>query len=136
MRETEILVGADRDQFLEVLKDWRFTNIVVWEVDARRQLDAHLPGLSQQYVAELVYDHLCGGGNLVRVTEDREHWCEKGWAYYYETVLEIDGQEIYVEMRFDQRRPDWPKILMVHLHPPGSHFPVAKDPSERNDAHP
>ncbi len=57
-----------------------------------------------------------------------------GWPYYpglyagyYETVLEINGQEIYVEMRFDQRKPDWPKILIVHLHPPGGHFPIPKD---------
>jgi hypothetical protein len=77
----------------------------------------------------LVCDHLCGEGDLIRVTEDRELWRERGWAYYYETVLEIDGQAIYVEMRFDQRRPDWPKILIVHLHPPGSHFPTAKEPN-------
>ena len=64
------------------------------------------------------------------MTEDREHWRDKGWAYYYETVLEIDGREIYVEMRFDQRRADWPKILIVHLHPPGTHFPNRKIESE------
>lgn len=70
MREKEKLVGPDRDEFLDVLKDWRVTNIVVWE---------------------------------------------------------IDGQEIYVEMRFDQRKPDWPKIRIVHLHPPGKHFPIPRD---------
>ena len=64
MRSKETLVGPDRDQFLEVLQEWRFTNIVVWEIDARRQLDAHLPGRSQQYVGELVYNHLCGRGTL------------------------------------------------------------------------
>jgi hypothetical protein len=127
MKEKETLVGPEREQFLDVLKEWRFTDFVVWELDARRQLDAHLPGCSQKYVAKLVCEHLCGNGELVRVTEDREDWRDKGWEYYYETVLEIDGQEIYVEMRFDQRKPDRPKILIVHLHPPGRHFPIPKD---------
>ena len=109
----------ERQRYLEVLADWKIRNIVFWGKDARRKLEEHLPGQTEDSVGEILYRHALAGGKISKVEENR-HWKEF-WDFHYDIIVNIDGQDIYVETRFDERIRDWPKIHIVHLHPPGRH---------------
>ncbi|HVA50851.1 MAG TPA: hypothetical protein VNH11_31195 [Pirellulales bacterium] len=116
-----VITGEERDRYVAVLADWPFVNIVVWEKDDLRKLDEFLPDYSPQFVSELLYEHAASGGEVHRKNEDRDPWKDE-WKFHYDVILPIAGKAFYVETRFDERKRDWPKVLIVHIHPPGKHF--------------
>lgn len=112
------LAGDDRQQFLDVLEEGaRFTGYVIYEKDAREDLGRFLGGWSEQGVTQELLAYAQAGGKISRNMEDREGWRVK-WRYCYHLWPTIGGQALYVEARFDDRKPDDPVIRIVRIHPP------------------
>lgn len=112
------LSGDDRQEFVAVLKEGaRFTGYVVYEGDARHDLESYLGGWSQQGVTHQLLAYAEAGGRISRNVEQRPEWRDH-WKFCYHLWPEIDGQTFYFEARFDNRDPDDPVIRIVRVHLP------------------
>lgn len=112
------LVGDDRQNFIAVLKEGaRFIGYVVYEKDARQDLEAFLGGWSQQGITQQLLAYAEAGGKISRNDEQREEWRDK-WKFCYHLWPEVDGQTWYFEARFDDRDRDDPIVRIVRIHPP------------------
>lgn len=112
------LAGDDRQQFVTVLQDGtRFSGYVVYEKDARHDLELFLGGWSQEGVTRQLLAYAQAGGKISRGNEQRDEWSDR-WKFCYHLWPEIDGQPLYVEARFDERDPTDPTIRIVRIHSP------------------
>lgn len=112
------LSGDDRQAFVAVLEEGiRFTGYVVYEKDARQDLEAFLGGWSQQGVTQELLAYAKAGGKISRNQEDREVWRDT-WRFCHHLWPEIGGQSLYFEARFDDRDPNDPVIRIVRIHRP------------------
>jgi hypothetical protein len=112
------LAGDDRQKFVDVLEDGtRFTGYVVYEKDARQDLETFLGGWAEKGVTQQLLNYAKRGGKISRNKESRERWKDK-WVFCYHLWPTIDGQALYFEARLHDRDPHDLVIRIVRIHRP------------------
>ena len=83
--------GRDRQEFVVVLEEGvRFTGYVVYEKDARHDLEKFLGGWSQEGITKQLFLYAEAGGKISRSRERRDEWRDK-WEFCHHFWPEIDG---------------------------------------------
>ena len=114
------LTGDVRQEFVNVLEEGaRFDGYVVYEGRALEAINEHLGGHSPKSITQELLTYAQAGGKISRNDERREGWKDR-WKHCDHLWPTIDGRELYVEARFDDRDPDDPVIRVVNIHPPKS----------------
>lgn len=107
-----------RRKFVDALSEWNIGNGGIrWDDLPAEWLNVNLPGLSQRYVGNLMYDFVMSGGKVDQTKETRERWKELH-DFHYDLRMEIDGCRVYIETRLieDSRISD-PYVHVVNMHP-------------------
>ena len=114
------LTGDDRQEFVDVLEEGAtYGGYVVYEARAQEAINEHLGGHAPKSITKELLAYAQAGGKISRNNEEREGWKDR-WRYCYHLWPPIDGRELYVEARFDDRDQDDPVIRIVNIHPPRS----------------
>lgn len=107
--------------YRNALKNWRYSNFIVFERRAGEWLRANLLGVySQRQIARLLHEHVEAGGQIDEVKETRDPW-RNFYAFHHDLRVRIEGRLIYFETRLDYKDPndpDDPTIRVVNAHDP------------------
>jgi len=105
--------------YRNALKNWRLSNVVVFEELAWTWLRTNLSGIyTRREIARLLHAHVVAGGEIDEVREAREHWRDL-YPFHYDLRVVIAGRRIYFETCLDYRDPndpDDPVIRVVNAH--------------------
>jgi hypothetical protein len=90
---------------------------VVWTELAQHWVRRELDGLTPSAVANLMYDHVIGGGQIDQVPEHRPEWSQ--YEYHYDLRFVILGRRVYIETRLlfdDPTDRDDPVVVVGNIH--------------------
>ena len=85
-----------------------------WKETAQEWVRCRLSNLTLRAVAELMYNHVTGGGEIDQVPEQRPEWND--YDYHYDLRVPIAGKLIYIETLLRDDDPDDPTIHVVSIH--------------------
>lgn len=114
----EVLTGAEREQFVDVLADWSVGGNpapVEWAGRSEQDRKEFLPGLLPKEIKEALYDYVRKNGAVKKVNETRPEY--RHWPYHYDLWPTILGQKFYFETRFDCEDPSEPVIYIMRFKP-------------------
>jgi hypothetical protein len=104
--------------YQNALKNWRWTDVVVFKPRAWEWLRANLlRAYSQKAIVQLLHKHVEAGGVIHEVMETRPEW--KEYEFHYDLRVQIDGRLFYFETILDYKDPndpDDPTICVVSIH--------------------
>ena len=107
--------------YRNALKNWRYTNYIVFERLAWDWLRSNLPRTySQRQIARLLHEYVEAGGVIDEVNETRNPW-RNFYAFHHDLRVTIGGRLVYFETRLDYKNPndpDDPTIRVVNAHDP------------------
>lgn len=109
------LEGELKSRILAALREHYVEEVVILLEPPRSWIRENLPSLTDKGFKQALWEFADAGGRIDQHEEKRENW--QDWEFYYDMVLEIEGVEVYVEMRF----PDWeedPSLYVVSVHAP------------------
>jgi hypothetical protein len=116
----EVLTGAEREQFVDVLAEWDVGGSpapVEWAGRAEKDRQEYLPGVTPKAIKKALYDYARRGGEIHRVDEGRS--CEdyeRDWKYHYDLWPTIRGKVYYFETRFHcSTEPDESVIYIMRF---------------------
>ena len=112
------LTGPLLPCYQNALRNWRYTDFIIYEEIAARWLRKELRGYSQRQFSELLHKFVAGGGEVDQVVETRPEWSMH--SHHYDLRPVVEGRKLYVETRLiydDPNDPDDPIILIVNIHP-------------------
>jgi hypothetical protein len=105
--------------YLNALRDWRCSNVVVFETLAWNWLRTNLPRTyHQREIARRLHEHVAAGGEIDEVKETRELWRDL-YPFHYDLRVVVSGRRIYFETCLDYKDPndpDDPVIRVVNAH--------------------
>lgn len=104
--------------FTNAISNWRYAGYVTFTRLADEWLRRGLDGFSQRRFAELLFEHINGGGEIDEVVETRPEWSMH--SHHYDLRPTVEGRTLYVETRLiyaDPNDPDDPVVHVVNIHP-------------------
>jgi hypothetical protein len=116
----EILTGAERKQFVDVLAEWNVGGNpapVEWSGRAEEDRREYLPGLLPKRIKQFLYDYAREGEKIERVDETRDEY-KALWKHHYDLWPSIQGRVYYFETRFAfSADPDESVIYIMRFKP-------------------
>ena len=112
------LTGPLLTCYRNALRNWRYTDYIIYEEVAERWLRKQLRGYTQRQFSELLHRFVEAGGEVDQVVETRPEWSMH--THHYDLRPTVGGRKLYVETRLvhtDLNDPDDPTILIVNIHP-------------------
>ncbi|HYV35044.1 MAG TPA: hypothetical protein VE988_05015 [Gemmataceae bacterium] len=96
-----------------VLSNWHVTDYIVAKEEALGWAGKNLPGFTLKTMAQLMHDHVQGGGTIDQVRETRPEWDD--WPYHYDFRLAWAGRMLYIETLLDDDDPSDPYLRIVRI---------------------
>jgi hypothetical protein len=101
-------------RYRAALANWRYTGYVEWKDVAQDWIRRELSDMPLRAIAEQLYNHVAGGGEIDQVHERRPERNDRD--FHYDLRLEIGGRALYVETLLLDDDPNDPTIYVVSVH--------------------
>jgi len=100
--------------FRQSLSEWNCDGFVVWKKRPAEWLEQNIEGHSPKSVAELMFEHFVGGGEIDQARERRPEYSSR-YEFQYDFRFPIDGRRVYIETVLDVTATG-PVITVVNMH--------------------